>query len=340
MSDQLATIKQSFTDHIGASLAPEPGAAPEAPEQNHQQQEYEQFQQEAVPHAERPMRVEQEAEGDGYQEEYVPSVEDEVLEEQGHAEQEELEGDDETSVKLTQLEQENTELKEKLENNQRQEVEYRRKVNNLVSSTATLRTEIDSIRKEREYLANQAIEPLQRFQNIDLAQLTLEQRQQVNNEYMQAQQQAMYNKQQHDQFVQQSEERVSKAKQSEAEASLGVLQSLLPDWGEDRYKKAMDVAVSDYDFAPEYVEETTDWRIMKMWSDLADMKVKKQGGEKLIKSAGQQQKPPAPGRGSPVPMQRNAKGQYIKARDNAFQNPGNRSAFVDYLKARNNSSKR
>jgi len=339
---QLTDIRQGFTDHLQASIAgqtartveqpaPTPAPALEPLQQElHESQDHLQ----AVPHAERPVRVEQEFEGQNELplsgEDYVPTTEEPIEEEP-----DQYAGlPEEVQVKLTTLESENAELRTRVESVQKQDTDFRRKVNNLVTSASTMKTELDALKQQKEFAVQQAFEPLQRFQNVNMAQLTLEQQQQVNAEFQQAQQYAYAQKAQYDQFNQQYEQKLQAAEASQAEASLGVLRSLIPEWGEEKYRAAMSAAMDTYDYTAEEVEKEVDWRKMKMWNDLAEFKRLKEGGAEMMKQVGVQQKPPQPGRGTPRPQQRNHKGQFAAARDNIFKNPGNRDAMAAYFKAR------
>ena len=328
--DALAQIKQRFTDHVANNLS-------QAPEQRAQPAEREEAPVLAQIKPEDTVgdtlaQIE-EAPADELQAQETDQAEqpEEVaeVEEGSEGEGEEIDPD-----RLASLESENVELRGQMEEQDRKSADYLRKVNNLIESSTELKTHIDQLKREHEYTLNIAKEKLAQYSGIDIANVSLEQRQQLDQQYRQDAQALANEEARYRQFMANSQSTMENARKAEAEASLGVLQHHIPNWGEEAYRETRDHVVNKYGFSDDFVDGITDHKLMRAFYDLAKFEKNSKGGEKLIKPVGKQPKPPAPGRGTPVAQARNNKGRFADAKERLVQNPGNKTAFADWWRAK------
>lgn len=246
------------------------------------------------------------------------------------------ETDDDENTEWTAREQELEQRAEQAEEARKSmERDYRRKTHKLAESVRAVDEKVKEVESTAEYYATQAKLQVDQFQSVNWQQLQTDpqQYQQAQQAFMQAQQQYRQRMGELKQIQERSKAMQSEMSNSIAEHSRGVLAHQIPDWGGEVYQKLREFAEREYDYTGEQFDEIVDWRPMKMLYDAYKADGIKQGAAKTVKKVGRKQGRKAPGRtadGQP----RNAAGQFQKARETAFSNPGDRSAFREFQNQR------
>ena len=215
------------------------------------------------------------------------------------------------------------------------ERDYRHKTHKLSENVRAVESEAQEVKQTAEYYNNLAQAELQRFQSINWQQLQTqpEQYQQAQQAWMQANQVAQQRKQELEMITKRAEEMSRKNQDRLAEHSRGVLMHQIPSWGGDVYNELREFAEKEYDYSGEEFDKIVDWRPMKMLYDAKQAANVRAESVNVVKKIGKKRGRKAPGRtadGQP----RNQRGQFQKARDEAFSNPGDKQRTRDYFKKR------
>jgi len=204
------------------------------------------------------------------------------------------------------------------------ERDYRRKTHKIAQARRELDDGVHEAAETVQYLAQRAQANMQKYAGVDWQQLQAAdpaQFQQARQQYAMDLQVARQAEQEQQTVIERARQMRETARQREADLSKEILQSVIPEWGSDHYVRLRDYATEQLDMAPEEVDAITDWRTMRMIHQLWQGN---QAPAKVTRRGPATSKPPRGAHNRPTGQARNARGQYIKAREAAQAEPGNR----------------
>ena len=221
------------------------------------------------------------------------------------------------------------ELEQAIEARESMQKDYTRKT----QAVADLRRDVEELAAvtltENSFYVNQAENRLkQQFANVDFANLRVTdpaRYEKVSTAYTQLAKVAEQAKLRHQHLQTGFEERLEAVKEREAELSRSILKSTVPDWSDERVAELRQFAVEELGFYDDdSFNELTDWRPIVLLDRLHKTRVGPKSVKELRKKQSKRPKAAANRKAKPL---RNEKGQFVKSREAAFQQPGNRNAL-------------
>lgn len=206
------------------------------------------------------------------------------------------------------------------------ERDYRHKTALIAQKRRALDDNLGDVEAQAQFFANFADQGVQRFEGVNWQEL------QVNPEEYQrtrAQfQQAVSYQQQMNATLEQVKSRAAEmreeARNADAELSREILPTVIPDWSNDKYRKLCDYAAERFSLPPEVMQDRTEHWIFELLNESMAMR---EAPGKVVGERRRQTNSAPTGRNQAQPQMRNARGQYQTARDNAFDNPGDKVSF-------------
>lgn len=179
-------------------------------------------------------------------------------------------------------------------------------------------------KRQAEFFTGMATRQLQQLQNVNPATLAPEQQGQYYQALNQATQQSQQLASQFEMIKRQEAEAREAARKRESEVSLLRLKTRIPDWGQEKYSAFGELA-AEFGYSQEEFFDTTDHRMMLLLNEVSEARVAGEAVKQTIKK--RKSNPPKSRSARPSP--RNDKGQFTKAKQSFYDNPGKKGSFAE-----------
>jgi hypothetical protein len=265
---------------------------------------------------------------DGQLEDNASEVEvDEESEPEEPAEDEEAyeDADEDLAAKFERVERERSELEKKLSqvtaNRKQIEEGFANSQKRFIEMRHEMDDSLTEIKRGAEFYAGLATQELQQLQQVNPAQLPPEQQSQYYQQLNQATQRAQQLQAMYQQASERERAERELQRKREAEVAVAVIKSRIPEWSNEHYATLGEIA-GEYGYSQKDFSEITDPRMIQLLHKDWQSRQASRAVEKTVK----QRKAKAPRSRSGVTPQRNAKGQFEKAKKD-FK-PNQRGTFA------------
>lgn len=184
--------------------------------------------------------------------------------------------------------------------------------------------QIGEAKRQVEFFTGQATQQLQQLQNVNPAMLTPEQQGQYYQALNQATQQHQQMSAQLESLRTQEQSAREAIKKREAEIALARIKTRIPDWGQEKYTAFGELA-AEFGYSQQEFFDTTDHRMMLLLNEVS----KARDAGEAVKQTIQQRKPNPPKSRAARSSPRNEKGQFTKAKQTFYDNPGKKGTFAE-----------